>query len=76
MPTIEYDEPFQNHGEWILYPKEEHRSESSDHKCRYPFLHATTAELLLRLQGSVLAHNERLTVLEWDDYFRRKGLID
>ena len=76
MSTVGYDEPFQNHGEWILYPKEEYRGEPSDHKWRYPFLHAVTEELLLRLTDSVLARDEQLTVLEWDDHFKEKGLID
>ena len=76
MPTVGYDEPFQATGHWILYPKEENRVEPSDHRWRYPFLHAKTWELLLRLRDSVLAHNERLTVLEWDDYFKAEELIE
>ncbi|KKM01955.1 hypothetical protein LCGC14_1789270 [marine sediment metagenome] len=74
MPTVRYNKPQQHSGHWTLYPKD--MSEPSDQKWLYPFLHATTEGLLLRLQDEVLARGEALTVLEWDDYFRRKGLID
>lgn len=75
-----YEEPTNDNGFWELFPKGWDTKGGCDDffaanpKVRYPFLYAKAKEFLLQMRDAVYGHDARLTVKEWNEYFRAEGL--